>query len=163
MKAKEHINGATLIEVMVTIVILLVAVIGATRYQYYTALDARKADLYMEAARLAVTMLEGWKGAGSTTDFDPASDYPAGFATGFAGSLGGISRAGTGAPPPGMSNAIGEYLISSGNIEYTVTLSYEDDDPDDDIPRAVNAFVRWPEHGYGDVNKSFCLTSYEGY
>ena len=64
-------TGTTLIEVMVAIMILVAAVLGATRYRYYTALDARRALLRIEASRLAVTMLEAWKGAGSETDFNP--------------------------------------------------------------------------------------------
>lgn len=170
MKAKPHTKraayGVTLIETMIAVAILLVAVTGATFYQYYTVLDAKKADLYVEATRLAVTMLEGWKGAGSETDFDPLLHLGNGNVEDCISNL-GLTYGDAGQPPPGMSSPVtlGDvgYTITSGGIQYSVTLFYEDQDPDDNIPMVLNAFVKWPGRGHGDVDKSFSLTTYEGY
>ena len=86
--AKRATYGVTLIETMVAVAIILVAVTGAMSYQYYTVMDARKADLHMEAARLGLTFLEGWKGAGCTTDFDPQTDFANGQSAEFTAALG---------------------------------------------------------------------------
>ena len=84
--------GITLIEVMVTIVIISIAVIGAAGYRYHSALNARKANVQITAARIALLMLESWKGQGGYSgyskygleegtdpldpnDYDPEYDY----------------------------------------------------------------------------------------
>lgn len=164
MKARPHIKGLTFIEVMVAVVVLMAAVIGAMFYQYYTAMDAKKAMLHIKAGRLAVTMLEGWKGAGSQTDFDPLNDLGNGHFAEYVDLL-GITSGSPGSTPAGMNNpvTVGGYNVTSGTVQYAVTLFYDDQDPDDNIPMALTALVEWPEQGHGDSNKSFCLTGYECY
>lgn len=58
----KHSKGFSLIEVMVAILILSIAVIGTSGYRYYTALDARKADMQATAARVALMLCESWGG-----------------------------------------------------------------------------------------------------
>ena len=148
---------------MVAVVILLAAVIGATRYQYYTVLDAKKADLHMEATRLAVTMLEGWKGAGGEMTFDPLTSFGNGYTPSFKTNL-VLDRIGDGVVPMEMGDCIGEYCITGDRATYLVTLSCVDVDMSDDIPNALNVLVKWGEHGHdSDPDKSFSLTSYESY
>lgn len=85
--------GLTLVEVMVAIVVIMIAVIGAMGYQYHSALDARKADVQITAARLGSMLLYDWKGSGGYSgysnydvndltdfgddpcDYDPDYDY----------------------------------------------------------------------------------------
>lgn len=84
--------AVTLIEVMVTIVILLVAVLGASKFRFYVAMDVRKANTQITATRLASLILSGWKGSGGYSgyskyeliggidpldpnDYDPYYDY----------------------------------------------------------------------------------------
>lgn len=84
--------GITLVEIMVTTVIIAVAVIGAAGYRYHSTLNARKADVQITAARLALLMLDSWKGQGGYSgyskydlidgtdpydpnDYDPEYDY----------------------------------------------------------------------------------------
>jgi len=171
MKVESHINrscrGLSLIEVMVAIVIILAAVIGATRYRYYTALDARKAALYSEASRLALTMLEGWKGAGSEKDFDPFSDFANGYGVQFIDSLNIVSSS-DGEPPAELPNPVGSYVITTDKARYFLTLSYEDEDENDDIPAALNVSARWAQRSYtqadfSDTDKSLSITTYQGY
>ena len=167
MKYKLYIkrfgHGLSLIEVMVAVVILLAAVIGATRYQYYTVLDAKKADLHMEATRLAVTMLEGWKGAGGEMTFDPLTNFGNGYTPSFKTNL-ALDRIGDGVVPMGMDSCIGEYCITGDRATYLVTLSCVDVDMTDSIPKALNISVKWGEHGHdNDPDKSFSMTSYENY
>ena len=67
--------GITLIEVMAAIVIIAIAVLGASAYRYYATLDARKAVLQSTAARIALLLNENWRGRGydHIADFDPVS------------------------------------------------------------------------------------------
>ena len=165
MKFKLHIkrfrHGLSLIEVMVSILILLAAVVGATRYQYYTAMDARRADLYGQASRLAVTMLEGWKGAGGKVTFDPLVDFGNGYQPDFKTNM-VLDRIGNGSPPAGMDVAIGEYRIIADRATYHITLSYIDVDFPDDLPIALNVLVTWGERGHDDEHdKSLSITCYE--
>jgi Tfp pilus assembly protein PilV len=167
MKYKLHIkrfgHGLSLIEVMVAVVILLAAVIGATRYQYYTVLDAKKADLHMEATRLAVTMLEGWKGTGGEMTFDPLTNFGNGYTPDFKTNL-VLEKVSDGVVPMGMDSCIGEYCITGDRATYLVTLSRIDVDMPDDLPAALNVSVKWGQHGHdNNPDKSFSLTSYESY
>jgi prepilin-type N-terminal cleavage/methylation domain-containing protein len=64
-------NGLTLIEVLVTIVVVAVAVLGAMGYRYWCALDARRADVQITGARLGWMLLENWKAAGGDATYQP--------------------------------------------------------------------------------------------
>ncbi len=170
MKAKPDTKraayGVTLVETMVAVAIILVAVTGATFYQYYTVLDARKADLRMEAARLGLTLLEGWKGAGSATDFDPQTDFANGQSAEFAAAL-GVWNDGDGDPPAGMNAVCGKYAVTTENNTYFMILSYTDESVTDNIPMAMNVLVMWDPRGYrggnvADAGSSLGLTTYEG-
>ena len=84
--------GITLMEVMVTIVIITVVATGGMSYRYHSAANARKADVQITAARVGGLMLESWKGQGGFSgyskydledgtdpydpnDYDPEYDY----------------------------------------------------------------------------------------
>lgn len=170
MKTKLHIKktayGVTLVETMVALAILLVAVTGAMSYQYYTAVDARKADFRMEAARLALTLLEGWKGAGGATDFDPRTDFAGDKGSEFAAEI-GVWDDGSGNPPPGMSTVAGKYSVTTEKNTYFMILSYTDESLTDNIPMAMNVLVMWNPQGaasgsFSDASSSLSLTTYEG-
>ncbi len=88
IKQAKFATAVTLIEVMVAIVILSVTVLGTSGFRYYAAMDARKADVQITAARLASHLLNGWKGVGGYSaysiyelldpdDYDPGdpNDY----------------------------------------------------------------------------------------
>ena len=63
-------SGFTLIEIMAGLLVIVVGVLGAIMYRYNSALDARKADLHMGATRMALLLLEEWKGM-SGAPYDP--------------------------------------------------------------------------------------------
>ncbi len=164
--AKRTAYGVTLIETMVAVAIMLVAVTGATFYQYYTVLDARKADLRMEAARLGLTLLEGWKGAGCATSFDPQTDFANGQSSEFAAALGAWIP-GAGDPPLGMNKVCGKYAVTTENNTYFMILSYNEQSLPDNTPMAMNVLVMWDSRGYGgsdiaNAGSSLGLTTYEG-
>jgi len=74
-------SGLSLIEVMLAVTVIAVGVLGAMMFRYVTVLDARKADIQVGAGRVALLILEGWKGAagaevGVGTEYSPAEDIP---------------------------------------------------------------------------------------
>ncbi len=69
IKRAKFATAVTLIEIMVAILILSIAVLGASGFRYYTAMDARKADVQITAARLASLILYGWKGSGGYSGY----------------------------------------------------------------------------------------------
>lgn len=72
--SRKNRSGLTLIEIMVAITVIIVGVLGAVMYRYSSALHARKADVHAGAGRVALLILEGWKGAAGNPAYDPSSD-----------------------------------------------------------------------------------------
>lgn len=68
-------SGFSLIEVLISIFIVTVLVTGVMGYQYRSSHDARVSEIQTAAARLSMTLLEGWKGTGGAATFDPVSAY----------------------------------------------------------------------------------------
>lgn len=62
-------GGLTLIEVMIAILILSITALATSGFRYYAAMDARKADVQITAARLASLILSGWKGCGGYSGY----------------------------------------------------------------------------------------------
>lgn len=60
-------SGLTLIELMIAITVVVIGILGAMMYRYHSALDARRADVKMGAARVGLLLLEEWKGTLGTT------------------------------------------------------------------------------------------------
>ena len=67
-------TGLTLIEIMVAMLLIAVGILGAMMYRYHSALDARKADVQVGAERVAMLILQGWKGAAGLDGYDPSTD-----------------------------------------------------------------------------------------
>lgn len=159
IKRAKFATAVTLIEVMVAILILSIAVLGASGFRYYAAMDVRKADVQITAARLASLLLYGWKGNGGYSgysfyelnnpgDYDPSdpNDYnpndtdPVEFGPGFE-----VNFNTTGpAVPAGFSaldsNANPNYRIVVNRVNYYATLSYKDPVGE---PRVLNVCVAW--------------------
>ena len=76
MKQKRNFSGVTLIEVMVAILIIAIGVLGAANFRYYCVTDAKKADVQINAARIASMLLEDWKAVGGITSYNPADTNP---------------------------------------------------------------------------------------
>ena len=113
-------SGLTLIEIMVAIVIILIAVIGAMRFRYYSALDVRKADVQITAGRLGSLLLDGWIGVGGIPIYDPVAEY----ATDI-----NIALSATGPAVPTDFTKLNSYHIVTNRANYYATLSYKDSTP----------------------------------
>lgn len=156
MRKKQN-RGVTLVEVMVASLAAFVIFIGVMNFQYYCAAAARKADIRATAARLGLLLLEDWKTEGGSADYDPVSVFgPAGLDI---LDIGESDIAG----PVGLDNEIiaGPCMITFGNTEYCVTLSYEDGviDP---IPQMLNVSVANRSIS-GELDKPISITTYENY
>jgi prepilin-type N-terminal cleavage/methylation domain-containing protein len=151
-KRIKSTGGFTLVEVMITILILSVAVIGASGYRYYSALDARKADLRVTAARVGLLLCESWRGVEGVETYDPVAHFQSDLA--IAG--------GSGPAAPEGFTLLGSYEITVNGITYYASLSWKDMGTG---LRALNVVVAWPLANPGalslaDMDKLFQLTTY---
>jgi len=72
-KRSDSAKAVTLIEVMVSVVILSIAAVGALGYQYYAARQSSIAAARIAATRTAQLLLEDWKSTGGSTIYDPTT------------------------------------------------------------------------------------------
>ncbi|MHC4395170.1 MAG: type IV pilus modification PilV family protein [Planctomycetota bacterium] len=159
---KKHSNGFSLVEVMIAILILSVAVIGASGYRYYAALDARKADMQMTASRVALMLCESWRGLNGDQNYDPTNYF------GSELQLVAIEDH-YGTTSPGGFNMLGRYQATLNNLPCYITMSWADVASG---LRALNVVVDWSQqtdpdnqsvimYGGDSLNKkTFKLTTY---
>ncbi len=163
---RRYLTGLTLIEVMLSILLLTVAVLGTSGYRYYSAMDARRAMKHETAARIASLLNEGWRGI-VVLNNDPYN--PAilnGFIPDFI-----IATCVTGPEVPDDFTLLNgtNYEVVSGNAHYYVTMSYQvadTDSLDNTHDRMIlNIQVAWPmgtqEASYtAEDYKIFAMTTY---
>lgn len=150
-------GGLTLIEIMVSIIIIIIGVIGAMGYRYYCALDARRADVQVTAARLGSMLLESWKAAGGYSPSDPMNNYNPVDLAYFPEVT--ISTSGS-TGPGGFNDVFGKYLVVANRVNYYATLSYQDVTGE---PKVLNVCVAWmPRNQTWDASEyqSVKLTGY---
>ena len=153
-------RALTLVETLVAMVILTVAVIGASGYRYYAMIDARKAWMQRTGAAIALLLCENWRGRGydHTADFDPV--------THLNGPELSITGSGVGPGVPADFTPLGlvsSYLIIADGVHYWATLSYREEA----TPglRSLNVVVAWKQAGSDVTNfssdaKTFKLTTF---
>ena len=167
----KRYKGLTLVEVMISVLILSVAVIGAAGYRYYAALDARKAAVEITAARIALLLCESWRGVKGAETYDPTahlgSDLKIAEST---QSEFGFDHALFYPTVSKHFKPLGFYRIVSNDVEYSTILLWKDISTG---LRALDVVVAWPlwgqrEPSYSDTTsgsstdayKSFELTTY---
>jgi hypothetical protein len=105
---------------MVATVVLMVAALGALRCQYYAAGHGSIARAQIAAARVAQLLIEDWKSAGGSTEYDPSA-----LRLGFSGpqeiSSGFSTPEGLGTP---LNDAV--YSITVDDARMLVMLKYLD-------------------------------------
>jgi Tfp pilus assembly protein PilV len=159
-KIKCH-RGVSLVSTMVAVAILLIALIGTSTFRYAAALDERRADAHTTAARIALTLCEGWRGVRGALTYDPTvlldSDMQV--------------TAGEGPVKPVDFTLLGSYIVifsdDAGVNDYRATLSWKDIQPG---LRALNVTIAWASRENAVVSvsmtsgtttdKSFALTVY---
>jgi len=133
-------SGVTLIELMVAMVVIIIAVLGATMYRYGSVTDARRADIQMCAGRVALLVMEEWKVAAGSYTFNPANDIALNSV--FAGGSSDITISAK------VDDVYWPVSLTGGkNSYYYVKLSWEDDidddGSDDDGIRRLDVQVAW--------------------
>ena len=147
---KKRSRGFTVIEIMIATVILLIAVIGATRYRYYAAFDTRKADMRMASARVALLLCESWRGVKGDETYNPVNH--------LASELQMLDLAGgefLAPSEPADFTRLGCYAILLNGVPCHVTMSWKDISSD---LRALNIVVAWPSRAsriesFGEISQ----------
>jgi hypothetical protein len=150
----KRFRGVSLIEAMLAITVLVIAVLGASGYRYYSSLDGRRADMRATASRIGMLLCESWSGVKGDEDFDPTVYSETELV------MTEISVPDS-LVPEGF-DSLGAYEIQTGNVNYYAVLSY--DDVSDGL-RAMNIVVTWAqrqqsESSVADADKQFSLTTY---
>ena len=146
-------DGFTLIEIMITIVIALIAVLGTCAYRYNATLDTHKAQRYITAARTAMMLCESWRAVSDANTFDPTQLASSAELT--------IAADNEGPTVPTNFTALGKYTIGIDSVNYYATLSWQKVSG----VRALNVVMAWDQKAYEggdftDTDKSFRLTTY---
>lgn len=136
---KNRNNGLTLIEVMVSMLVIMIIVIGAVSYMYASMWNARRAEVRITAARIGQLLLETWKVTGpvdingdwNVAAFNPITDFGPELPNNFQAAA--IGPGGTG------GGELGNYQIQIDGVNYFVTLLYNNNSQ----PRMLNARVAW--------------------
>lgn len=122
---------------MLSILIVMILVTGAMGYQYFSARDIKLAEVQTTAARLALLLLENWKGVQGDGMYDPVST--------FAGQL-DIQAAEDG--PAAADNAdgtpltpLGFYRVQINGVCYYLTPAWQA--PSDLEPMVLNVTIAW--------------------
>ena len=156
VKRLKSKGGFTIVEVMITAVILLVAVLGSSGYRYYAALDARKAAMQAADSRVGLILCESWHGVGGIATYDPVAHLGTNMTisamTGFDGS--GFKEA--------DFTLLGGYQVVANDVTYAAVLSWKDINAG---LRALSVVVIWPvQDGNVDAQdasqKTYELTTY---
>jgi prepilin-type N-terminal cleavage/methylation domain-containing protein len=130
-------RGFTLTEVMISILIVMVLATGAMGYQYNSTRDVKISEVQAAASRIAMLLLEGWKGQQGDTAFDPVDIF---------GDEMAIQTSASGPDVPDNSGGVPLTLLDSYEIvvrgvNYYVTLSYEEASASE--PMLLNVTVAW--------------------
>ena len=155
VKRPKSAAGFTLIETIISIVVLMIIVLGTSAFRLTAALGARKADLRIAATRTALLLYESWRGVSDPNTFEPtqlANDVP---------DL-AIEASDEGPVVPAGFTALGSYRIVVDGVNYYATLSWKDISPG---LRALSIVVAWERRGsnaggFEEADKSFKLTTY---
>jgi type II secretory pathway pseudopilin PulG len=138
---KNRNNGLTLIEVMVSMLVIMIIVIGAVSYMYASMWNARRAEIRITATRLGQLLLDAWKISGPVINgvwdveaFDPTNDD---FDSILPDNI-GITSDGV----AGIGNELRgtRYEVTIDGAHYFITLSYRQDLPNFYL---LNACVAW--------------------
>jgi len=129
-------RGLTLIEVAISMLLASVVITAMLSVRYYTVQHAKRADVYNNAGRLALLMIEGWRGAPEPGMYTPIASFGKEFTK--------FEPSGSGLLPPSGFTLLGWYHIVMNNLHYYATLSYQDATADQ--PAAFNVCVGWKKN-----------------
>lgn len=139
-------RGFTLIDVLFSVVLLIIAISGAMQYRYHAALGVRKAKMQTGAAELALMLVETWRGVGGADTFDSEDHFNSALNI----------NSSTGPACPTDYNQLDSYTIQWNDYDYKATLSSRDIG---NGLKSLNVIVAWP-FGNSNADKEYRITSY---
>ena len=141
VKLSRSAPAVTLIELMITVVILVIAALGALGYQYHAVRHVQIARAQMVATRITQMLLEDWKSTGGSPAYNPT--------------VLGL----------GISGSGGIYYITQDNITMRVTLSSaEVVEGVTTLPlRQITVTVQWSKNFGGTIGDSDPSLQYTTY
>ena len=142
-KRLKSVAAFTLVEIMLSVAVLLIALIGTAGYRYQSALDSQKSRLHINAARVGLSLSESWRGLKGSQSYDPAvhlgSDLSIAENVPLEAAWG--TSVGVTASTEGFQ-LLGVYTITSDGVDYHAILSWKDVSTG---LRALSIVVTWPE------------------
>jgi type II secretory pathway pseudopilin PulG len=136
-------HGFTIVEVVTSIVVLMIGILGASAFRYHASINERLTRAKVSATRIGMTVLETWHGMDADLTFDPATTLPASLAP---------ETVLTGPAAPAGFTPITICHVSLDDTHYYVTLSYKERDPN---LRVMSVVVGWrPEYDAGVISAS---------
>ena len=145
MKPQKFNRALTLIEIMISLLLVAIGIIGAMMFRYYSASNARLADVHAGAGKVGLLVLEGWKGNAGNLSYDPSSD---------------VGPEVLGCPDitiGAIDNGIYPVQLTGGvNTYYYVRLTYSEDVDGDgsDDPGIRKLMVEVTYYGWGSQNNT---------
>jgi hypothetical protein len=156
-KKSKHACGFTFTEIMGAILVLTVAVLGASAYRYHATLDVRKADLQTTGARVTCLLCETWRGSSDPNTFDPINHFSSEL------TVESVMLSEAPAAPTGHV-VLGTYRITVEGVDYRALLYWKDVSAG---LRALSVIVVWEWESLTLASldsyipsKSFRLTTY---
>jgi hypothetical protein len=122
MKKRRKQTALTLVEIMITMLILMITLGGILGFRYHSVLNAERAEDQLLAARAAVAISEAWRGQRGAADFDPVQQS---FASDF--QIQAFPFWYIDSPPYPMSVHLGTYRIDIEGRIFRADLSYQND------------------------------------
>ncbi len=143
-------SGATLIEAVLAMAVILIGILGTIHMRYHAVLDVRRAEVGATASRVALMLVEAWRGSAGSDAFDPIAAFSSELDI----------EADEGPEVPDGFTLLGYYKVELNNSNYFATLSYEDINAG---LRVLNSTVSWEQRGNQDMefdnaDKTFALT-----
>ena len=114
--SKRKSAGLTLVEILISITLILVVVIGSMSFRYRAVLDAREADARITAARVGSMLLNAWVARIGSDTFDPVEEFNPGIPI-------TVSASGTEGPTGFIE--LDKYHILCDDVNYYATLSHK--------------------------------------
>jgi Tfp pilus assembly protein PilE len=159
-KRLRFASAFTLVEVMLATLILSIAVIGASGYRYYAAMDARKAAMQGTAARIALLLCESWRGVNGSATYDPTAHLSDLAIVQSTESEFSMSHSITACAATAGFTPLGVYTVPLNGVNYYVVMSWKDLSSG---LRALNVVVAWPLRNRQTTDSTGSDTSWNVY
>jgi type II secretory pathway pseudopilin PulG len=114
--SKRNTAGLTLVEIMISLALILIIVVGAMNFRYSAVMDAREADARITAARVGSMLLSAWVSRIGSPSFDPVAEFNPGIP---------ITVSASGPAVPAGFTELNKYHIICDDVNYYATLSHK--------------------------------------